>query len=272
MGISELLEQGPSAAKFWRRFYEAYGTSFGDDPFPFLNLGYLNPGTPRPGATDPMIAERLSERLYDRVLAGADPADGMVLEVGCGRGGGCARIARGNGRAHVVGLDRSSSLIEWCTDAYAEIENLSFREGDALSLPFPADAVALAVNVESSHCYPSKPAFFHEVARVLAPGGRFAYADIVLTQGSEETPAAIESQLEQAGLAVLDVEDITPGVLEARRAVSRSRAFGDRLAGIVSHRQAVETFRELYFMEGSDCYARLSDGAFGYWRWTAAKP
>jgi len=249
-----------------------YGNGFGDDPFPFLNLGYFDSSSQPANPGDPFISERLSERLYDRVVAGADQTANEVLEVGCGRGGGCARIARGRPDARVVGLDRSSSLISRCNRAYGDIGNVSFEHGDALDLPYPDESFDLVVNVESSHCYGSRAAFFGEVTRVLAPGGHFAYADVVLPAEPDQTAQAIEDQLARAGLTILDAEDIVAGVRKARSAVSRSPAFRERIASITLGKQGAETLQEILFIEGSTCYARLHDGSLGYWRWLGRKP
>ena len=55
---------------------------------------------------------------------------------------------------------------------------LAFEVGDAERMPFPDASFDAVVNVESSHCYPSMPAFLSEVRRVLRPGGHFLYADL----------------------------------------------------------------------------------------------
>ena len=51
--------------------------------------------------------------------------------------------------------------------------------GDAESLPFGDEMFDAVVNVESSHCYGSTPAFLAQVKRVLRCGGHFLFADLL---------------------------------------------------------------------------------------------
>jgi ubiquinone/menaquinone biosynthesis C-methylase UbiE len=60
---------------------------------------------------------------------------------------------------------------------------MDFVHGDAQSLPFADESFDVVINIEASHGYPDFPRFLAEVARVLRPGGRFLYADVLLRQG-----------------------------------------------------------------------------------------
>jgi hypothetical protein len=81
----------------------------------------------------------------------------------------------------------------------------------------------VVLNVESSHCYGNVAQFVAEVARVLKPGGVFAMADF----RSPEQMSALEALLRaQAGLELVEAEDITSNVLDAldvRSAASPAR-------------------------------------------------
>ncbi|QDU31359.1 Phthiotriol/phenolphthiotriol dimycocerosates methyltransferase [Anatilimnocola aggregata] len=59
------------------------------------------------------------------------------------------------------------------------MEGLSFVVGDAENLPFEDDTFDAVVNVESSHCYRSDPAFLAQVRRVLRTGGHVLFADLI---------------------------------------------------------------------------------------------
>ena len=253
----------------WDPVYDGIATLFVDDPFPFLNLGYVDPARPHAynAAADPQIWERLSEQLYSCTLTGVSVADRAVLEVGSGRGGGSAYVAQSRGPVEMVGLDRSRKLIEWCS-AHHRLPNLRFHHGDAMRLPFADDRFDVVVNVESSHCYPSRLGFFREVERVLRPGGIFALADVFLHEG-ETKRKRLEGELREAGLRIVDTADITRGVIEARDQVSRSTAFNERLRRVIPSSTAEAEFRQLACFEGTKRYRALTEGDGAYWRWVA---
>jgi SAM-dependent methyltransferase len=276
MQIDELqtAEGGIFDTNFWPRFYDAAAVMFGEDPFPFLNLGYLGPDC-QPGVEvdleAPDLAERLSASLYERALTGLDLARRTVAEVGCGRGGGCSLLADRNRTAEFVGLDRSSELVGWCESNY-ELPNLRFARGEAEHLPLPSGGFDVVVNVESSHCYDSRAAFFAEVERVLRPGGSFAIADILFLDRAGNAPSEVEAALRGVGLEIAAATEITSEVLAARRAVSHCAAFNARLDSLLPRREAADLFRTLLCMEDSPGYENLQNGTYRYWCWTARKP
>jgi SAM-dependent methyltransferase len=196
----------------WRRCYQTLNRRWPDQTWTFLNYGYV----PGPGeAARPLKAgdekHRLFIQLYDRALAGIPVAGRRVLEVGCGRGGGASFIARYLAPAAVTGLDLSADGIELCRRVHAGVAGLAFRQGDAEAMPIPSGSVDVVVNVESSHCYPDMARFLAEVARVLAPGGHFAWADL----RGRGMLAGTDRAFAGCGLRPLAGDDITANVVEA---------------------------------------------------------
>ena len=64
------------------------------------------------------------------------PLEGLkVLEVGSGRGGGAAYIAKYLNPAQIIGVDISTSAIALCKKNYT-LSNLTFQQGDSERLPF----------------------------------------------------------------------------------------------------------------------------------------
>lgn len=279
MQLEELAaESGRDGNRFWERLYEEVAPSiFGEDALS-LNLGFLESSSVQmdhSGLDGTELSDRLSLQLYERVLQGVSLAGRTVLEVGCGRGGGCAYMAAANCPAEVIGLDRSRALVEACARAH-RIRSVRFLQGDASRLPLADRSVDVVVNVESSHCYPSRLEFFEEVRRVLAPGGHFAFADIFgsvrgLDFPDDTAPHDVEGLLGEVGLRALSGEDITPGVVESRRLVSNSSAFQRRLAEYASSRTETQILRNLFFLRGSPGYAGLISGQVQYWSWTAVR-
>ena len=120
-----------------------------------------------------------SLNLYDKV-AMFDSLDlkwnAVIVEIGCGRGGGLYHLAKQYPQYTFIGLDYSTEAIE-SAKATFQASNLSFIVGDASNLSFPTDAIDVVLNVESSHCYPDFNKFIQEVHRVLQPHGHFCYTD-----------------------------------------------------------------------------------------------
>src|SRR5204863_875878 len=115
---------------------------------------------------------RYSIQLYHHLARTVNMDGARVLEVGCGRGGGCSYLARYQQPASVLGIDFSAKAIAFCNRVHA-VPGLTFQQGDAESLPCETGTFDVVLNVESSHCYGSVPAFLGEVFRVLRPGGYF---------------------------------------------------------------------------------------------------
>ncbi len=248
----------------WTLFY-----SFGNRRIPpelltFINLGYADD----PGEVD--ADARLSARLYDRVIADTNLEGRFVVEVGCGTGAGSAHLASAHRPAAVLGVDINSDLLARGAERHGQVERLRFLQGDAQSLPIATGTVDVLVNIESSHCYPSRLDFFAEVARVLRPGGALAFADLFIVDGGSRLPHSVDAMLAQAGLRVEGCADITANVLAARDAVWGSAALQERLRKL--SRPMLLVVRGALFLPGSLAYDWLTSGRVQYWRWTARKP
>ncbi|MBM4353214.1 MAG: class I SAM-dependent methyltransferase [Deltaproteobacteria bacterium] len=175
---------------------------------------------------------RNGEVILGSLLAGLE-----VLEVGCGRGGGAAWMARSLGPMRVVGMDISPSAVAHANRLHvaraghqrSSLTNpghspssatesglptdLSYLPGDAEAMPFPDGFFDVVVNVESSHCYGSMDRFLGEVARVLRPGGRLCFCDVRDRADAVRLRRDLEGN--RHGLAVVELEDITANVLAA---------------------------------------------------------
>ena len=107
------------------------------------------------------------------------PVDGhRVLDLGCGEGY-CTREMAARGGVPVLGIDLSAKMIEQATKQEAEHPlGIEYRQGDvrALDLPDASFDLVLAVFVFSYVGVADMTRAFHEVKRVLAPGGRFVFS------------------------------------------------------------------------------------------------
>jgi SAM-dependent methyltransferase len=196
----------------WWTWYDLLAYALRDPEWIFMNFGYQDKNSaarPLPlfPADEP---DRFAIQLYHHLVSTVDLCDRDVLELSCGRGGGCWYLYRYFEPRTVTGLDLSEGMIALCHHRYTGT-NLSFRQGDAEAMPFADNAFDIVINVESSHCYASMQRALSEVFRVLRSGGHFLFADLRPT----EQISVLREQLGSAGLRLITGVVITPNVLEA---------------------------------------------------------
>jgi SAM-dependent methyltransferase len=244
----------------WRTWYQFLAARYRDPRWTFMNYGYQSPagGETRPppvldAADEP---DRACIQLYD-LVAGAVPLAGRdVLEVGCGRGGGAAYVARYLKPRRMVAIDLSPRAVALCRARF-NLPTLSFEVGDAERLPFGDASFDAVLNVESSHCYGHLAAFFREVRRVLRPGGTFLYADF----RPEAELAGWKAVLRDAGFEIREERDLTPGVVAALDAEDdRKRA----LIASLFDRPLASIFHEFAALRGSELYDQFRSGTMQY--------
>jgi ubiquinone/menaquinone biosynthesis C-methylase UbiE len=261
----KLSEISPRFKKFlWRRWYQ-YLAGYQIADWRFMNYGFAeedpNRGTLVLQPEDE--ANRFAIGLYHRIASSAELQGRDLLEVGCGRGGGASFLMRYHRPKSLTGVDFSQKAVRFCREQH-RLEGLSFVAGDAEALPLADESFDAVINVESSHCYRSMPAFLSQVRRVLRPGGHFLFADLRSAADCER----LHQNLSQCGLTILERENITPGVLAALRQDSqRKLALIERS---VSPR-LLHTFREFAAIEGSEIYRSFRDGGAVYQRYLLQK-
>jgi ubiquinone/menaquinone biosynthesis C-methylase UbiE len=115
-------------------------------------------------------------------LAPHVPAEGAVLDIGCGTGRLLDLIGRRRPGAALVGVDRSERM---AGAAHGARPRLRVERGTAESLPHRDATFDVVVTTVSFHGWSDKPAALREVFRVLRPGGLFALTDVT----SDDVPA-----------------------------------------------------------------------------------
>ena len=244
--------------RVWRWCYDLLAARGRGDQWSFMNYGYapMDPEVPRLSLDPAEEADRMCIQLYDHVVAPCDLTGKDVLEVGAGRGGGSQWLSRHRGPRTTTGVDLSERAVALCR-RHRSGPGLTFLSGDALALPVPDASVDVVVNVESSHCYSSVPAFLGEVRRVLRPGGVLLFADL---RDRNEVDELVD-QLEASGLRLVSRRDITAEVLHALRIDSDRKAalvrswFPRPVHGLVARFAA---------LRGSRTYRRFEDGDLVY--------
>lgn len=114
----------------------------------------------------------------------------VVVDVGCGSGTDLLLAARSVGPCgRAIGVDMTSSMAEKARGAAraAGLENVEVRLGDAMALPLDAETADVVISNGVLNLAPDKVVAFQEVLRVLSPGGRFLYGDIVVARELSES-------------------------------------------------------------------------------------
>lgn len=209
------------------------------------------------------LAERLGypAELLDRVPAAAiesfagvgyyldlaAPAPGeRVLDLGSGSGTDTFAVAAlVSAEGHVTGLDMTDEQLAKADGlrAAAGLDNVEFVHGYIQDPPFPDASFDLVVSNGVVNLAADKAAVFEAAARVLAPGGRLALADIVteapLTDaitcdaelwasciGGAAQVDAYRSSIEAAGLRVESMHDNPQYQFLSSSAQGASRTYG----------------------------------------------
>jgi SAM-dependent methyltransferase len=174
------------------------------------------------------ITAREAARWFDLLNVGPGH---HALEVACGSGGVTCALATHTG-AHCAGVDINLHGIEAArkrAESSGISSQVSFQVADASQrLPFPDGSVDAVFCNDSINHLPDRLAVLRDWHRLLRPGRRALYTDPIVVTGqlsNEEirvrssigfflfTPVGEnERLLEQAGFAVLQVEDVTDAV------------------------------------------------------------
>jgi SAM-dependent methyltransferase len=249
----------------WRQLYQLIAGLYRIPEWTFMNFGYASVAVGE--AVPDLLArdepERTFIQLYHHVIAGENLQGKDVAEIGCGRGGGCSYIGRYLGARSVCGVDLSDNAVRFCRERH-QIPVVRFEVGDSENLPFPNDSFDAAVNVESSHYYPSMGRFLAEVLRVLRPGGTFHFADLRDIDQIGELQDAIDA----AGMRVERQREITGNVIEA------IRRDGERRVALFSRslpRLVARYFAEFAGVEGTTIHEKLMQGKVLYYSYLLRK-
>jgi ubiquinone/menaquinone biosynthesis C-methylase UbiE len=166
-----------------------------------------------------------------------------VLDV-CSGVGGPARYLAQHYRCRVTGLDitegRHRAALRF-TRLVGLDHLVDFRLGNALEMPFEDASFDVVISEEAFAHVPQKARLIGECARVLRPGGRIAFTDIVCRDElAAEARARLEHEmtfleletldgyaglLEAAGCTLLECQDLGPlwtRILKERLAMYRS--------------------------------------------------
>jgi len=127
-----------------------------------------------------LIFEPVQRTLLE--LAAAEvPAPEAILDVGCGTG----RLLRATEDlfpgARLEGVDAAAEMVRYAQAALPTGSRIRFQNAVAEKLPFGNAEFDLVFSTMTFHHWADQRAGIAEVARVLAPGGRWLLADFIAT-------------------------------------------------------------------------------------------
>ena len=158
-----------------------------------------------------------------------------VLDVGSGLGG-VSRVLAAEKNCRVTGVDITKEFCDAATllSKLMRLDRVTeFRHGDATALPLEAGQFDLVVTMQIQMNIKDKRQFYSEIFRVLKPGGRFVFQDIMAGSGGEihlPVPWATRHEssflisidrlreiLEDVGFRIETLEDTSEEALEWRK-------------------------------------------------------
>lgn len=127
---------------------------------------------------DIILTTPFYQAVHKRMLTYADfPADGYVLDLGCGTGKLFKRLGKLYPQLNGSGLDLSPEMIAQAQTKNIHGDRLRFSLGNAEAQPFDDNTFDAVFNTISFLHYPNPETVLTEVQRVLKPGGKFYLAD-----------------------------------------------------------------------------------------------
>jgi SAM-dependent methyltransferase len=188
-------------------------------------------------------------------LAAIEEAE-TVIDLGSGSGMDSFLAARMVGRGgDVIGIDMTDAQLAKARRLANEggFGQADFREGHIDRLPVDDACADVVISNGVINLAPDKPRVFHEIARVLRPGGRLAVADIVTATQLPETvtcdaslwAACIGGAMQQddyraaiegAGLRIETVRDNNEYRFVSERADNATRKYGVRSISLLARK------------------------------------
>jgi len=120
-----------------------------------------------------------------------------LLDVGCGAGIDLIVASHYVGETgRICGIDITPEMLKIAEQNIESmgLGNVEVREGSAESIPYEDDTFDIVISNGVLNLSTRKKMAFLEIFRVLGPGGRLQFADIVLEgERARETPCTLEA-------------------------------------------------------------------------------
>jgi arsenite methyltransferase len=155
-------------------------------------LGYPEPELAR---VPDQIVESFAGVANHWLLGDVEPG-AVVLDLGCGAGTDLLIAAQETGPAgRAIGIDMTPAMLERAAAGAQQmgLANVELHESLIEALPLEDASVDVVISNGVIDLVPDKEAVFAEIDRVLRPGGRLQFADVVIhTEVSEDARERID--------------------------------------------------------------------------------
>lgn len=139
---------------------------------------------------DQSVVENIPEEIVESFcgtgnpfsLGPVHPGD-VVLDVGCGGGFDLLAAYHSTGpTGHLFGIDLVPAMVEKARRniMHMNLTNCEIRTAGSELLPFDSDTFDVVISNGAIYLSPLKKKTLQEIYRVLKPGGRFQFSDVVL--------------------------------------------------------------------------------------------
>src|ERR1700722_50676 len=140
-------------------------------------------------------------------MAEAGPVD-TSLDVACGPGllaCAFARVVR-----HATGIDLTPAMLERAREVQRQqgLDNLTWRQGDVLPLPFPDGSFSIVSARFAFHHFLDPLAVLKEMRRACSPRGRVVVADSAPVASKADAFNAVERLRDPSHVRALPVEEL----------------------------------------------------------------
>ncbi len=176
----------------------------------FMYLGYIGSSTTEIKIADSKDAHHIS--LYMKMLdmvpgIHENAKDIRVIEFGCGRGGGCYVLKNYYHIQNITAVDLSSANIKLASKF---VPNVKFISADAVEFN-TEDKFDLVLNLESSHRYSSRLAFFKKIASMMNEDSWFVFGDLIRKHELEK----VEKMFQESRLKIIKTETANDEVVKS---------------------------------------------------------